>query len=110
MITLENILFICTGNIDRSPTAEALLEKEPGYEVRSAGTMSGARRRVSKQDIEWADRILVMEEHHRRHLLGIEPGAESKIRVLEIPDIYRRGDPRLVEILRTKLASKGINL
>ena len=35
---VEKILFVCTGNMDRSPTAESLLKGREGFEVRSAGT------------------------------------------------------------------------
>lgn len=107
---MERILFVCTGNIDRSPTAEGLLAGREGYEARSAGTMIGARRRVSEEDIDWADRIFVMEENHRRRLLEISPESGDKITVLGIPDIYRKGDPGLIKALREKLSQHGINL
>ena len=99
----ERILFVCTGNMDRSPTAESLLKGKEGFEVRSAGTWIHARRRISRDLIEWADRIFVMEDHHKRAILSICPEAESKIIVLNIPDIYMRNDPELIEILKMKL-------
>ena len=100
----EKILFVCTGNMDRSPTAEYLLRSKEGFEVKSAGTWIHARKRVSKALIEWADLIFVMEEHHKNVILSICPEAEGKVIVLDIPDIYRRNDPELVEILKEKLA------
>jgi len=107
---LQRVLFVCTGNIDRSPTAEELLTGRGGYEARSAGTMIGARRRVSKEDINWADRIFVMEEHHRRRLLAMSPESGSKVVVLGIPDVYQRGDARLVKVLKERLSQHGIEL
>ncbi|MCD6538574.1 protein tyrosine phosphatase [Candidatus Bathyarchaeota archaeon] len=105
----EKILFVCTGNMDRSPTAESLLKGKEGFEVRSAGTWIHARRRISRDLIEWAHRIFVMEDHHKRAILSICPEAEGKIIVLNIPDIYMRNDPELIEILKMKLR-KHLNI
>jgi len=34
----KRVLFVCTANVDRSPTAEALLKGKEGFDVLSAGT------------------------------------------------------------------------
>jgi hypothetical protein len=39
------ILFLCSRNHWRSPTAEALYQKDQRFEVRSAGVSAWARRR-----------------------------------------------------------------
>jgi len=100
----KRVLFVCTGNMDRSPTAESLLSGKEGFEVKSAGTWIHARKRVSKALIGWAGMIFVMESYHKNVILSISPEAEGKIIVLDIPDIYRRNDPELVETLKKKLA------
>ncbi len=100
----KRILFVCSGNVDRSPTAEALLKGKKGFEVKSAGILIGARRRLSKDLIDWADIIFAMEEIHRAAILRISPSAESKIVVLGIPDLYRRNDPELIEVLKEKIS------
>jgi len=99
----KRVLFVCTGNMDRSPTAESLLSGKEGFEVKSAGTWIHARKRISKNLIEWADLIFVMERYHKHVILSICPEAEEKVIVLDIPDMYRRNDPELVEILKRKL-------
>ncbi len=99
----KHILFVCTGNIDRSPTAEALLRGKQGLEACSAGTSMNAYRRLSPSLIDWADIIFAMEERHRKAVLTISPGTENKIIVLDIPDIYPRDNPELVNILKEKL-------
>ena len=48
---MKNILFICSRNQWRSPTAETIWRKDPNFLVRSAGTASSARHTVSDADI-----------------------------------------------------------
>jgi len=97
------VLFVCTGNMDRSPTAEDLLKGVEGFEVKSAGTSTLARKRISKEFIDWADVIFAMEDHHQKAILSLSPSAAHKVVVLGVPDRYRRGDPELIAVLRRKL-------
>lgn len=97
----QNVLFICSRNQWRSPTAEQVYRKHPMLAVRSAGTSPNARRKVSPDDIGWATVILVMEEKHKSRLKAefnrlLEGRA---IHVLDIPDDYKYMDPELVEQL-----------
>ena len=100
----KKVLFVCTGDIDRSPTAEALLKTKEGFDVRSAGTWIGAPTRISEDLVDWADIILVMEEEHKEAILSIKPEAEDKITVLDVPNQYLRGDPKLIRTLRARLS------
>lgn len=106
----KKILFVCTSNQHRSPTAQSLLARHPHYEARSAGISPLSAQVVTRELLEWADLIFVMDEqfdHHRRYLLERFPdlpGLADKIIVLGIPDIYQRDDPELVRRLREKLA------
>lgn len=99
----KRILFVCSGNLDRSPTAEELLKDIEGLEVKSAGTLRGASTLISKELIEWADTIFAMEESHKDVILSIDPSAEKNVVVLDIRDRYRRGDPNLIRLLKEKL-------
>lgn len=95
------ILFVCSANAWRSPTAEVLYRKDPRLDVRSAGTRSGARRRIGPADLEWADLVLVMEQEHRTWIRQEFRGMElPDIRVLDIPDDWEFMDPALQEALR----------
>ena len=100
----KKILFVCSENTQRSPTAEDLLRGREGFEALSAGTGVYARRHISIDLIDWADFIFVMEEEHKEAIVTIKPEAESKITVLNIPDIYYRNDPILIQILKTRLS------
>jgi len=97
------ILFVCLGNICRSPTAEGVMRHrvraeglEDAIEVESAGTgswhvgappderataaaarreiaLEGAARTVEPEDFERFDLILAMDAENRRDLLRIAP-------------------------------------
>ncbi len=103
----RNILFVCSKNQWRSPTAEAVWRKHPELSVRSAGTSSKARRKVSVDDIRWADVIFVMEEKHKSRLVAeFTATLERKpLHVLDIPDEYKYMDPELVELLQDAVAA-----
>jgi len=103
----RKVLFICSKNQWRSPTAEAVWRKHPELSVRSAGTSSTARRKVSADDIKWADVIFVMEEKHRARLVAEFNSAlaHKTLHVLDIPDEYKYMDFELVEQLQEAVAA-----
>jgi len=96
------ILFVCARNLWRSPTAEQAYRNDPRVEARSAGVSRSARRRISANDLEWADLTLVME---RKHVQRIREDFSSldlpKIESLDIPDDYQFGDQDLIELIRS---------
>ena len=98
----QHILFICSRNQWRSPTAETIWRNTNGILVRSAGTSPKARRTVNAADIRWADTIFVMERKHKRQLRTMFPQLLDgcAMHVLDIPDEYRYMDPELVEMVR----------
>lgn len=101
-----NLLFICSRNQWRSPTAEHVWRRHPGVAVRSAGTSAAARRVVSAQDIAWADIVFAMEQKHKSRLAA-EFGRlleHKRVVVLDIPDDYKAMDPELIELLRDAVA------
>jgi predicted protein tyrosine phosphatase len=101
-----NILFLCSKNQWRSPTAEKIFQKEPGLSVRSRGTSRRARRTVNAQDLQWADLVFVMETKHKQRLRADFPGETKfkRIHVLDIPDDYHFMDPELIELLKSSVA------
>ena len=103
----RNILFICSKNQWRSPTAEHIWRKHPKLNVRSAGTSSKAKKTVSSKDIDWADTIFVMEEEHKSRLKSEFSRLVSNktIHVLDIPDEYHYMDSALIKELESAVAS-----
>jgi len=97
------LLFICTLNLQRSPTAEKIFKDK--YETKSAGVGEYAKKPLTKELLEWADIILVMEEW-QREIIGEKFPKEylkKKIINLDIPDIYLFENSELCRILREKL-------
>jgi predicted protein tyrosine phosphatase len=95
------VLFVCSRNKWRSPTAERIFARDPDLAVRSAGTSRNAQRSISERDIRWADVIFVMERKHKDRLAASFPRAmQFKIvHVLEILDDYQLMDPELIDLL-----------
>jgi protein-tyrosine-phosphatase len=106
-----NILFVCSGNVSRSYLAEMLLRHEvevqsiPNISVSSAGLFAypGNRadpqmveylnnkgiaaephdaRQISKEDVDWADLILVMEKEQKEMIEDMWPEAEGRVELL----------------------------
>jgi protein-tyrosine phosphatase len=105
------VLFVCLGNICRSPTAEAVMAQfvaeaalEHAIELDSAGTgawhvgsppderatvaaaargiaMRGAARQVAVEDFERFDLLLAMDADNHRNLRELAPHAEGAAKV-----------------------------
>jgi protein-tyrosine phosphatase len=95
----QRILFVCTANVDRSRTAEDLYRDDPRYEVRSAGTAPFATTPVTRDLLQWADRVFVMcerEDRHQTHLKLRFPETDRPVVDLDVEDRWTRGHPELV--------------
>ena len=106
-----NILFVCSANISRSFLAETLLKneietlKENSVSVASAGLhaypgsppdpkmieylskmgmtpKNHEAKQITKQDVDWAHLILVMEKDHKNMLEELWPGIGHKVKRL----------------------------
>jgi protein-tyrosine phosphatase len=101
-----NILFVCSKNNWRSPTAEAIYKNVPGIYVKSAGTEPSARIKVTAKDLDWADLIFVMEKRHKQRLADKFPENISRksIIILEIPDEYKYMDEELIENIKISVS------
>lgn len=98
------VLFVCSMNQWRSPTAERLYQNDARLQVRSAGTQRGARRRISRTDLAWADLVVVMEREHQRAITRQFPDPSlPPIEILDIPDDYAFLDPELQSALTTSI-------
>jgi len=96
-----HILFVCSQNIQRSPTAEDMVNRDLSdrYIAKSAGIDPLAEVQSTQHHIEWADIIIVMEAMHRAWIEENFERGDTPIHVLDIPDRYVRDEPALRERL-----------
>lgn len=99
------LLFVCSENRLRSPTAEAVFSEYNGIEAIGAGTNADADTPLSGDLIEWADVILVMEKSHKNKVSKKyqELLKDKKLVCLDIPDNYDCMQPELIRMLETKV-------
>lgn len=101
---MSNLLFICSKNQWRSPTAELLFKDHPMHQARSAGTSDKARIRVNQKMIDWAEMIFFMEWRHQQIVTERFEMTGKKLIILDIADDYQFADPELIRILQMSLA------
>ncbi|MDR3393094.1 MAG: low molecular weight protein tyrosine phosphatase family protein [Sulfuriferula sp.] len=103
---MKRVLFICSQNRLRSPTAEQIFSTYPGIECSSAGLNHDAENPITAELVEWADVIFVMEKVHRNKLSSKFKSSMLNKRVvcLDIPDDYEFMDPVLVRLLKSKVS------
>jgi predicted protein tyrosine phosphatase len=99
-----NLLFVCSRNKLRSPTAEHVFSEDAGIETDSAGTDNDADVPLTPELIEWADVVFAMESMHaaqirRRYAKHLK----ARLVVLGIPDRFAYMDEELVRLLRNKV-------
>ena len=102
----KHILFLCSQNKLRSPTAEAIFANHPAIEVDWPLDRERCRNSLSEEQIKWADLIIVMEKAHRIRLNRKfkRALAGKRIAVLDIPDEYEYMEPSLVALLKSRCA------
>lgn len=105
-----NVLFVCSANIDRSRTAEAIFTaKHPDHTFKSAGTnhevcKDCSTTLVTNEHVQWADKIYAMETKHLDYMNSLQPeNIAGKVKVLEVPDQYKYLNARLIAILEEKV-------
>lgn len=101
----KKLLFVCSKNKLRSPTAEQIFSAYLEFEVLSAGTAPEAVSQLDAEMIEWADYIFVMESVHQHKMREKfrKNIKNQKIISLNIPDDYGYMDPALVDLLEARV-------
>lgn len=103
---MKRVLFICSQNRLRSPTAEQVFSARIDIECASAGLNHDAESVVTPELVEWADIIFVMEKAHKAKLASKFKRYLRNARVvcLDIPGDYEFMEPALVSLLESKVA------
>ncbi|EPJ2926388.1 low molecular weight protein tyrosine phosphatase family protein [Pseudomonas aeruginosa] len=101
---MYRVLFICSRNRLRSPSAERLFADWPGVETDSAGLAADAETPLEREQLEWATLVVVMERRHRQALLRRHAAAMKGKRLvcLDIPDDYAYMQAELLHLLERK--------
>ena len=104
---IKNVLFVCSQNRLRSPTAEQVFANWPGIETSSAGLNNDADHPVTSELVTWADIIFVMEKAHRTKLSAKFKSQLNGKRVicLNIPDEYDYMEESLIRLFEVKVPS-----
>ena len=102
---MTRLLFVCSRNKLRSPTAERVFGELPNIEADSAGLAPDAETVLSAEQLEWAEVIFVMEKSHRTRLAQRfrQQLNGKKVVCLDVPDNYTYMQPELIELLRKKV-------
>ena len=102
---MKRVLFVCSRNRLRSPTAEQVFAAWPGVETASAGTDHDAEVALTPELVRWAELIFVMETTHRDKLRRRfrEALRGQRIVCLNIPDEFAFQQPELVALLKRKV-------
>ena len=106
---MQNILFICSANKDRSKTAEDYFsEIYPELNFDSAGTNQRicfqlGTNFIDLAQLDWANSIFVMEKKHADFVNQFSDREfRNKINILRIKDIYKYNQKELIEVLEEK--------
>jgi len=103
----KRVLCVCSAGLLRSPTAAFVLQKEFGFNTRSAGlTAEFALIPVDDVLLEWADEIVVMENWMYEQLKDFD----GTLICLNIPDNFERMDDELQKIIieKYKAQTEGV--
>ena len=87
-----NILFVCDGNVNRSPTFEKLAQIEcidmRYIKIMSAGLYSGFPKQLNKDLVSWAGKIVVFTPEQAKFV--IEHYNHSHVYIVGLEDKYER--------------------
>jgi predicted protein tyrosine phosphatase len=104
MTNRPNILVVCGRNKKRSRTAEYIFKNDNRFNIRSAGLSPKSDRKISENDLNWADLVFVMETGQRAKIWGLYRHLElPKIEILNIPDEYEFMNEELVDMLTSRI-------
>ncbi len=99
------VLFVCDANRLRSPTAQSVFGADPRLEVKSAGIRRDAAVAVTRDLLEWADLVFVMERSQRNLIRKRfeDQYRRKRIVCLYVPDAYDFMEPELVRLLTERV-------
>ena len=102
---MKKLLFVCSENRLRSPTAEAVFSAYDGVEAIGCGTNPDAETTLSGDLVEWADVVFVMEKSHKNKVSKKykELLKDKRLVCLDIPDHSDCMQPELIRLLEARV-------
>ena len=102
-----NVLFVCTENLARSPTAAVLFRELQGqvgrHNARAVGTAPHAPQRLTTRELAWAELVAVMEPRHLGTIIAKWPQQAKKVVVLQVEEHLASSERDLRRILEPKI-------
>ncbi len=101
---MKSVLFVCSRNRLRSPTAEQVFADWPDLETASAGLAPDADDVLTPEHLDGVSIVFVMEKAHLRRLKARFSAYLNGIKIvcLNIPDDYEFMQPELIAILKAR--------
>jgi predicted protein tyrosine phosphatase len=106
--TKRHVLVVCTAGQHRSPTAARLLNERFDIDARACGIHPQAKQSVTQELIDWSNHIIAMDERtdgHKSYLEDRFDTGDRSVFIFDIPDVYGKDDPELIDLLEDKLAA-----
>jgi predicted protein tyrosine phosphatase len=102
---MRRLLFVCSRNRLRSPTAKSVFANWRDVETDSAGLAADAETVLSADQVEWADVIFVMEKTHRAKLTQRFKAQLNgkKVVCLDVPNDHEFMQAELVSLRERKV-------
>lgn len=107
----KRILCLCSAGLLRSATIADILVKSGKYNVRNAGcSQEYALIPLSTALLHWADEIIVVKEWEDfvEEALEAQDLEDTVVLSLDIPDVYERNHPELIDIIKHELTEAGL--
>ncbi len=101
----KRVLFVCSHNLVRSPTAEQVYRSRPDLEVKSAGIAEHAAVPLTAELFDWADQVFVFSKRQRKVIKERfrNSFASKPVVCVHVPDRFEYKSPKLVMRLTGKL-------
>lgn len=93
-----NILFVCSGGAQRSPTFSRWFNENTRHKADYAGLWCNNGN--NEKLFWWADKIYVMNLEHEMWFAKFKPELLNKIKVIGIDDRFNPDDEELIEMIK----------
>ena len=95
-------MFVCSAGILRSATAARIYAKK--WNTRACGTYPFALIPLTTNLFVWADMVVFVNQENFNQVKDLFPWDEKEHFILDIPDMYKHMDPKLIEHFKVQFA------